>query len=431
MKYKTLFKALAVVGLLSPAISIAQSDFNRSIESVDDLLKFQEKMARSDEKTREELLGREMKLKGMQEYARSVAIRAGINAGLESVNQQIQDYSRQLDAIYNFQALMIEQRVVPPVITENNNLFNQTGTQEIRTSGKVYNIYSQARFSSVPLNWRSYLDFPLESSAYEKYSYASTNLYPKNNIERQVWEEATKKGWEEGVNQAGIMLEQAFDRLNRDYVGMVRYHILALEGKVTLPIVSSYKLYNTNTGTKMIMDENLIRLEVLPTFKSDIITGLGKSWVVPNALVAMRNEIRRPVPLRQESHNEVELAIKKEVQDQLNGIKNSPDSDYIKIPQVKNANTKENTASLQQPKEPQKPVDSKPVVVQQPNPPATNTSNNDSGDVLDTAYNSQQQVRPNQSAVVTSNEDSPYLKITRNIRVIGYAQKGNDTQSGE
>lgn len=428
MKYKTLFRALVAVGLLSPAVSIAQADFNKSIESVDDLLRLQAQMARSDEKTREELLGQEMKLKGMAEYARSVAIRAGINAGLESVNQQIQDYSRQLDAIYNFQGLMIEQKVIPPVITENNNLFNQTGSQEIRTSGKIYNIYSQARFSSVPLNWRKYLDFPIESSAYEKYSYASTNLYPKTAVEKQVWEEATRKGWEEGVNQAGIMLEQSFDRLNRDYVGMVRYHILALEGKVTLPIVSSYKLYNTNTGTKMIMDENLIRLEVLPTFKSDITTGLGEEWIVPNYLIAKRNEIRRPVPLRQESHNEIELAIKKQVQDQLNNVKQSPSSDYIKLPEVKNANTVENTASLQQ-QQPstvivnEQPISTQPAVQTAPPPVRYN-------DALDIAYEQGRQ-QTNSAPISTASEDSPYLRITRNIRVIGYPQKDAGIQSGE
>lgn len=428
MKYKTLFRALVAVGLLSPAVSIAQADFNKSIESVDDLLRLQAQMARSDEKTREELLGQEMKLKGMAEYARSVAIRAGINAGLESVNQQIQDYSRQLDAIYNFQGLMIEQKVIPPVITENNNLFNQTGSQEIRTSGKIYNIYSQARFSSVPLNWRKYLDFPIESSAYEKYSYASTNLYPKTAVEKQVWEEATRKGWEEGVNQAGIMLEQSFDRLNRDYVGMVRYHILALEGKVTLPIVSSYKLYNTNTGTKMIMDENLIRLEVLPTFKSDITTGLGEEWIVPNYLIAKRNEIRRPVPLRQESHNEIELAIKKQVQDQLNNVKQSPSSDYIKLPEVKNANTVENTASLQQ-QQPstvivnEQPISTQPAVQTAPPPVRYN-------DALDIAYEQGQQ-QTSSAPISTAIEDSPYLRITRNIRVIGYPQKDAGIQSGE
>ena len=52
------------------------SKIDGEIDSAYALLKFQDDMARSDIKTREELISRTLKLKAMTDYAKSVAIRS-------------------------------------------------------------------------------------------------------------------------------------------------------------------------------------------------------------------------------------------------------------------------------------------------------------------------------------------------------------------
>lgn len=89
-------------------------------------------------------------------------------ATYKQINNIIQTDSRQLDAIYNFNALMIQGKVVPPVISEANDLYNQKGTDQIRLTKRVYNIEKQASFSSTAPNWRSYLNVNYEADAFDK-----------------------------------------------------------------------------------------------------------------------------------------------------------------------------------------------------------------------------------------------------------------------
>lgn len=331
MKSKLALNSLVMALSLSlmpiSAISSTSTKHNDNIGSADELLDFQKKMSRTNDKTREQLIGRDLKLRALSDYARSVGIRAGISAGLNEVNGQISTHSRQLDAIYNFAPLMIHGRVVPPVITEARDLYNQSGDLEIRTSEAIFKIFKQARFSSTEPNWRNYLVFPIESSAYEKYSYTGGDLMPTDSVERKVWEDATREGWKEGVQQASIMLEQSFDRLNRDYVGMVRYHLLTVEGKVTMPIVSDYRLYDSNDGTKMVLDEKLLKLEVLPTFVNKKST-LGIYTTRPDGRI-ITNDVKQPIPLKDEYRNKTLLVA---VQDIKNDTVPKPTEDFFQIP---------------------------------------------------------------------------------------------------
>lgn len=330
MKSKFVLSSLVMALTLSltpiSAISSVTSKYNDNIGSADELLDFQKKMSKTNDKTREELIGRDLKLRALSDYARSVAIRAGISAALTEINGQISANARQLDAIYNFNPLMIHGRVVPPVITEARDLYNQSGDLEIRTSEAIFKIFKQARFASTAPNWRNYLVFPIESSAYEKYSYTGGDLMPTDAVEKEVWEEATRAGWKEGIQQASIMLEQSFDRLNRDYVGMVRYHLLTVEGKVTMPVVSDYRLYDSNNGTKMVLDEKLLKLEVLPTFvKKNSTLGIYTS----NNDAVVTNDLTQPVAIKDEHQNKEVL---KDVQNIKNETVPKPSEDFFQVP---------------------------------------------------------------------------------------------------
>lgn len=330
MKSKFVLSSLVMALTLSltpiSAISSVTSKYNDNIGSADELLDFQKKMSKTNDKTREELIGRDLKLRALSDYARSVAIRAGISAALTEINGQISANARQLDAIYNFNPLMIHGRVVPPVITEARDLYNQSGDLEIRTSEAIFKIFKQARFASTAPNWRNYLVFPIESSAYEKYSYTGGDLMPTDAVEKKVWEEATRAGWKEGIQQASIMLEQSFDRLNRDYVGMVRYHLLTVEGKVTMPVVSDYRLYDSNNGTKMVLDEKLLKLEVLPTFvKKNSTLGIYTS----NNDAIVTNNLTQPVAIKDEHRNKEVL---KDIQNIKNETVPKPSEDFFQVP---------------------------------------------------------------------------------------------------
>lgn len=239
---------------------------NDRIKSPQELLDWQNRMSKSSDKERENLLSRDIKLQAMHNYAKTVAIRAAMSSRLGEMSGVVSKHSRELDAIYNFSPLMIKQRVVPPVITEARDLYNQDGNLQIRLSDAIYNIEQQAYFSSTPPNWRSYLTFNNKGNAYEKLSYVTGDMKPSNKLEEEVWVDGTVEGWNLGLRQANVVLEQALNRLNRDYIGMVRFHEMVLQGKVTMPSISNYNLYDNNEGDRLILGEELLQIDVLPTF---------------------------------------------------------------------------------------------------------------------------------------------------------------------
>lgn len=272
---------LGVLVVLSAQVSYAQTStyggsygtgyYNPTIGRINDaqsLLRYQNRMNGIFNRNSGNQVAQDIRLKSIYDYAKSIAIRAAINNGIEDFNDVIRSNERNLDAIYNFQPLMIANKVVPPVITEARNLYNQAGRDQIRTSDAIYQIDKQAYFSSTPPNWRAYLNFRNEGAAYDSWTYVGGDLTPKNGLERKVWDNGTYDGWRLGSEEAKKIMQSFMERLNKDYIGMVRFHELVLAGKITMPSISSYNLYDTNTGDKLILGEELLKIQSLPQFKN-------------------------------------------------------------------------------------------------------------------------------------------------------------------
>lgn len=206
----------------------------------------------------------EGRLQAVYDTALGLGVNSGIAWQLAAIRKTITKQERNLDTVYNFNPLMIKGRVVPPVITETRDVYSQEGEQALRLSGAYYKIEKQAHFSSVPPNWRGYLDFPQPTIN----TVAITSLKPKDSDEEKIWESAVKDGWQQGIEQANIMFEHGLDQLNRDYTGMMRFHRFALKGMITLPAIASESINVTSTGQTMAVDETLLRLTTLPEFNS-------------------------------------------------------------------------------------------------------------------------------------------------------------------
>lgn len=211
-----------------------------------------------------------LRQQALQDVARSIGIKHGLNAQLEKINGVIAAQQSSLEKIYNFAPYLIYERVVPPVIIESKDLYNQDNDTSVRLSGAIYKIERQARIVSVAPNWREYLNFPVMRVNVEP-----GTLLPANTSEKNVWKQALAQGWQEGIVQANDMLNQALNRLNRDYTGIIRFHRFAKEGKVTLPVLSESRFDMTQNVGKMVLDERLLRLTVLSDFQASM-----KDWKV-------------------------------------------------------------------------------------------------------------------------------------------------------
>lgn len=264
-------KLKILVGLLCfffASESMAKDYDTKPISNPYDLITYQNSMSRGGDKKLGKLIEQKARLEMIKDFAEQAAMRAGMIHANAQINDIIESSSRQLDAIYNFEPLMIYGRVVPPVITEVRDIYNQQDSNQIRLSKQIYTIERQAYFSSTAPNWRSYLNVNYKADVYDNLAYLAGDLSPRTKEERLVWEKATLKGWEIGVRQAGIALEQKMKRLNRDYIGMIEFHKLVVQGKISMPSISSYELFDSNNGKSYVVDETLLRLDKLPEFQS-------------------------------------------------------------------------------------------------------------------------------------------------------------------
>ena len=79
------------------------------------------------------------RLKAILDAAYQHAVKVGIQSEMNIVRSILQDpkMERNLDGIYNFQTLMLKERVVPPVITEAKDLVQNKNGTSLKTTSAV------------------------------------------------------------------------------------------------------------------------------------------------------------------------------------------------------------------------------------------------------------------------------------------------------
>lgn len=226
------------------------------------------------------------RLEAVRDSGKSLGIQTGINRQMYFMKMALQKHEREMDTVYDFGRLMIQGRVVPPIITELRDQYHQEGDTVIKLSGVQYNIEQQARFSSVPPTWKQYFEYGTGNTNY-------TNITLGLQIsgdEEHLFRQSIRDGYQEGIEAANTMFKQSFERLNRDYTGMLRFDTYVKRGMISMPIIATADIEMTNTGSRLVLDEQLLRITVMPSFNSDI--NNWKTWVKPAAQVQKMKDLR-------------------------------------------------------------------------------------------------------------------------------------------
>lgn len=199
---------------------------------------------------------REMALK---EIALSLGAQSALAWRAKYIDDQLVKQSRNLDSIYDFNALTLEHNILPPVLLEGRNTLNLADDQTIRISDRTYKVSKQARFITTPPNWRQYLWMD-----YKKPDYPNVTLLPKTKEERAIWCFYIDKGWNNGVEQANTILEESIARIKEDFAGMIMYRKLLAMNMVSPPYVSHTDLGVTGDGDEIHIDDRVLRITALP-----------------------------------------------------------------------------------------------------------------------------------------------------------------------
>lgn len=196
---------------------------------------------------------------GLKEIALSLGAQSGLAWRAKVIDDQLVKQTRNLDAIYDFNALVLEHNVLPPVLLEGRNTLNLADTQTIRVSDRTYKVSKQAHFITTPPGWREYLWMD-----YQKPAYPHPSLLPKDKEERKIWSCYVEKGWEQGVEQANTILEESIARIKEDFTGMILYRKLLAMNMVSPPYVSNTELGVTGDGDEIHIDDRVLRITALP-----------------------------------------------------------------------------------------------------------------------------------------------------------------------
>lgn len=205
---------------------------------------------------------REMALK---ETALSLGAQAGLSYRAKEIDDQLVKHTRYLDKIYDFNALVLENNVIPPVLLEGRNLLNLADEQSIRVSNRTYRVYKQAHFITTPPNWRQYLWMD-----YQPPEPPHATLLPNSKQEQALWRHYVTRGWEKGAEQANTILEESIARIKQDFNGMILYRKLLAMNMVSPPFVSHTDLGVTGDGDEIHIDDRVLRITALPALNTHI-----------------------------------------------------------------------------------------------------------------------------------------------------------------
>lgn len=203
-----------------------------------------------------------IRVMAVKETALSLGAQSGLANRAKEINAFLALHARHLDKVFNFESLILENNVLPPVLLEGRNTLNLASPETIRVSDRTYKIDKQARFVTTAPNWRQFiwLDYHLPEPP-------DKSVLPRTPEEQRAWVKYTKKGWQKGKEQADVIFADNLARLRQDYTGMIRYKKLLAMNMVSPPYVARTDLGVTGDSNQIHIDDRTLRITALPGLK--------------------------------------------------------------------------------------------------------------------------------------------------------------------
>lgn len=205
-----------------------------------------------------------MRANMVRDAALSVGARTGLAYRSNQINATVSKYDNGLSKVFNFNGLVLNDNVLPPVLVESDNNLHLANDITIRVSDRIYEIINQAKFVTAAPIWKDYLILH-----YEAPEEPDKSILPKSPGERAIWRKYIKQGWSAGIKQADSIFKENLARMQRDFSGMVRYHSLLSRNMVTPPYVGSIDMGITGDSKQVNVNDRILRITALPELKSD------------------------------------------------------------------------------------------------------------------------------------------------------------------
>ncbi len=211
-----------------------------------------------------------IRLKALKNTALTIGAQGALAWRSKQINMMLNQDSNNLSRIFNFNGLMLDHSVLPPVLEQSDQSLNLSDPNTIRVSDHTYKIIKQARFVTTSPNWRQYLRMNFKRPAVP-----NSTLLPKNKREREIWIKYVNIGWEKGIEQANNIFSDNLASLHRDFNGIILYRQLLAQHIVSKPFVARSKMGITSNAshTEMRINDQILRITALPTLNPN-----SKQW---------------------------------------------------------------------------------------------------------------------------------------------------------
>ena len=211
-----------------------------------------------------------IRLMALKETATSIGAKGGLAWQSKKINESLVARTNNLDQIFDFQRLLLNHNVLPPVLVTGQQLLNIDGQDSIRIADQTYKIEQQARFVTTAPTWQSYL-----MMNFKKPALPDQTLLPRDDAERKVWIKYVRKGWTQGVIQAKNIYADNLARLKRDFNGMLLYQTLLNKNMVSKPYVAKSNMGVTSNSqdTQLYINDQVLRITALPKLNPN-----SRSW---------------------------------------------------------------------------------------------------------------------------------------------------------
>lgn len=205
-----------------------------------------------------------IRLEALHETATTLGAQGALAWRSLQIDNTLKNESRFLDQVFNFNQILINNNVVPAVLTEADDSLNLSSDDAIRAASKIYKIVSPAHFVTTAPTWRTYLwmDYP-------KPAMPDHTLLPTNPAEVNAWNCYLKAGWKEGLAQADEIFSENLSRLRRDYAGMVLYRQLLAQHMISSPFVAHAELGVTGDSQEIRVNDQVSRITAQSELQPD------------------------------------------------------------------------------------------------------------------------------------------------------------------
>lgn len=206
-----------------------------------------------------------LRQKALSEAALTLGVQGGLYEVSQFINGELEQLSGVLYRIYNFNALLLKNNVLPPVLESGYNLSSiSQDAKKVILNGQTYHFVHQAHFVSTAPTWRDYLIMH-----YGRPELPDRSVLPENEKEQIEWVKTLSYGWEKGIEQGMEIFKQRLHILNRDYNGMLIYFELLNRNMVVSPYVhKSYRAIDVSKNDLSLGNQNW-QMTLVPQFQSD------------------------------------------------------------------------------------------------------------------------------------------------------------------